>query len=1179
MDVRIISREMSELKRFVEDLKGGLSGLLAYGLSDSQRAFLIAAVKKETPRPVLVVTPDSLDARKLTDDLMYFLGPENVAIFPASSVIPYETAAKSPEFTAHRLRVMEKLLAGKNPVIVAPLQALTNKMMPPGIVKKFTIRISVGQKIKLDDMTSKLSLMGYERVDIVEGPGQYAVRGGIVDVYPMTVENPYRVEFFDDEVDSIREFSVEDQRSIEKLQEVFISPAREVVFDRETARNAAISIARELEKRKKVFEQVSSLVEGKKLEEKINEHIEKLQSGMFFESAQLYISHLYPNLSSIVDYFSHPPIVIMVEPGKIVESAKTSTFEIEETYKGLLEKGEILPSVSAMYYSPFEILENLTRVQTIYVSMLPRIPREFDVKGLYSFQFRAVASFHGKADLLVEEINDLKKKGYRTIVLSGTGERGIHLKKALEEKGLEAVFTGSVEGELLPGKVVITPGSVEKGFLISEVKFALISDLDVYGQPKIRARRPKFRREGKRIHSIEELSAGDYVVHISHGIGRYLGIETLEVDGQKRDYFALQYAGGDKLYVPTEQVEMLHKYVSPEDKPPKLNKLGSGEWAKAKAKVKESVKQMAKDLLELYAARQAMKGFAFSPDTVWQKEFEDMFPYEETPDQLTAIEEVKRDMESSKCMDRLLCGDVGYGKTEVAMRAAFKAVMDSKQVAVLVPTTILAEQHYRTFSERFAPFPVKIEVISRFKSKAQQKAILKDLRKGAIDIIIGTHRLLQKDVKFKDLGLLIVDEEQRFGVAHKEKLKQLKKNVDVLTLTATPIPRTLHMAMTGIRDMSIIETPPENRYPVQTYVVEYSDALVRDAIIREISRGGQVYYVYNVVNTIYEEAKRLSQIVPEARIAVAHGKMKERELEEVMMDFYEHKYDVLVCTTIIETGLDIPNVNTLIVISADRFGLSQLYQLRGRVGRSSTQAFAYFTYRKDKALSETAEKRLAAIRDFTEFGAGFKIALRDLEIRGAGNILGAEQHGHMMTVGYDLYCKLLAEAVRELKGEPETEKEEIQPVIDLKLSAYIPDDYISNAAQKIDVYRKVAAVESIEEAYDLEEEIEDRFGDLPEPTRNLLAVARLRVLAKRLKLSSIIQMTDIIAFKFQSASAFHKEQFSALKEVFKNKVIFQGTSVPSFFFKVRNLEGHRLLFKIEELLKEMVEFLQLPSNE
>ncbi|MFO7153142.1 MAG: transcription-repair coupling factor [Bacillota bacterium] len=1177
MDVRILSRELNELKKLIEELKGGTSGLFAYGLSDSQRAFLIAAIRKESSRPALVVAPDSLDARRIADDLAFFLGPKNVALFPASSVIPYETVAKSPEFTSHRLKVMKMLLEGESPVVVAPLQALINKMVLPEIVKKFTIRLAVGETMPLEEMAMKLSFMGYERVDIVEGPGQYAVRGGIVDVYPMTEENPYRIEFFGDEVDSIREFSVEDQRSIEKLQEVYIFPAREMVFDRETANKAAVSIAREMEERKAAFERTASLSEAQKLEEKINEHIEKLESGVLFESAQLYISHFYPRLSSIADYFSSSPVVILVEPGKIVESAKNTTFEIEETYKGLLEKGEVLPSVAEMYYPPFEVLENLLKAQTVYISMLPRIPGEFDVRGLYSFQFRSVATFHGKADLLVEEIGDLKKKGYRILILSGTGERGLHLKKALEEKGVSAVFTGSVEGELLPGNVVITPGSVEKGFLIPEIKFALISDQDIYGKPKIKAKRPKLRTGGKKIHSIEELSVGDYVVHISHGIGRYLGIETLEVDGQKKDYFALQYAGGDKLYVPTEQVEMLHKYVSPEDKPPKLNKLGSGEWAKAKAKVKESVKQMAKELLELYAARQAMKGFAFSPDTVWQKEFEEMFPYEETPDQLTAIEEVKRDMESDKCMDRLLCGDVGYGKTEVAMRAAFKAVMDSKQVAVLVPTTILAEQHYRTFSERFAPFPVKVEVISRFKSKAQQKAILKDLKAGAIDIIIGTHRLLQKDVKFKDLGLLIIDEEQRFGVAHKEKLKQLKKNVDVLTLTATPIPRTLHMAMTGIRDMSIIETPPENRYPVQTYVVEYSDSLVRDAIIRELSRGGQVYYVYNVVNTIYEEARRLSEIVPEARIAVAHGKMRESELEEVMMDFYEHKYDVLVCTTIIETGLDIPNVNTLIVVSSDRFGLSQLYQLRGRVGRSSAQAFAYFTYRKDKALNETAEKRLAAIRDFTEFGAGFKIALRDLEIRGAGNILGAEQHGHMMAVGYDLYCKLLAEAVRELRGEPE--EEEIQPVIDLKLSAYIPDDYISNAAQKIDVYRRVAAVESLSEADDLEEEIEDRFGDMPEPARNLLWVARLRVLAKKLKLSSIIQQTDAVVFKFQSAGALSPEQFLALREAFKNKVTFQGTAVPSFIFKIRNLAGYKLLFKIAEVLREMAELLQLPSNE
>ncbi|TYP50865.1 transcription-repair coupling factor [Thermosediminibacter litoriperuensis] len=1177
MDICSLSREITEFNKLAGDLERGLSGLFAYGLSDSQRAFLVAAVRKRISKPVLVVTADSLDARKLVDDLSYFLGTGNVAMFPASSVIPYETAARSPEFTAQRLKVMESLVTGKQPVVVAPLQALTNRMMPPEIVKKFTIRFRVGESVPLEEAALKISFMGYERVDTVEGRGQFAVRGGILDVYPMTVENPYRLEFFGDEVDSIREFSVEDQRSMDKLQEVFIFPAREVVFDRETAKSAAISIARELEARKKAFELTGSAQIAAQLEEKIVEHIEKLENGQFFESAQLYISHFYSRLSSLTDYFASPPLVILVEPGKIVESTKTSAFEIEETYKGLLEKGQVLPSVSEMYFTPFDILENLRKAKTVYISMLPRIPGEFEIGGLYSFQFRSVTSFHGKVDLLAEETAHLKKKGYRIVILSGTGERGKHLSRALRERGLDAAFYGTLGEELLPGQVVITPGSLEKGFQIPEIKFALISDLDVYGQPKIKQKRPKVRTGGKKITAIEELSAGDYVVHISHGIGRYLGIETLEVEGQKKDYFAIQYAGGDKLYVPTDQVEMLHKYVSPEDRPPRLNKLGSGEWAKAKARVKESVKEMAKELLELYAARQTMKGFAFSPDTVWQKEFEDMFPYEETPDQLTVIEEVKRDMESDKCMDRLLCGDVGYGKTEVAMRAAFKAVMDAKQVAVLVPTTILAEQHYRTFSERFAPFPVRVEVISRFKSKAEQKAIIKDLKNGAIDIIIGTHRLLQKDVRFKDLGLLVIDEEQRFGVAHKEKIKQLKKNVDVLTLTATPIPRTLHMAMTGIRDMSVIETPPENRYPIQTYVVEYSDSLIRDAIMRELSRGGQVYYVYNRVNTIYEEAKRLSALVPEARIAVAHGQMHENELEEVMMDFYEHKYDVLVCTTIIETGLDIPNVNTLIVISADRFGLSQLYQLRGRVGRSSAQAFAYFTYRKDKTLSEAAEKRLAAIRDFTEFGAGFKIALRDLEIRGAGNILGAEQHGHMMVVGYDLYCKLLAEAVRELRGEPE--KEEVQPVIDLKLSAYIPDDYIRNTAQKIDIYRRIAAVETLEEAGDLEEEIEDRFGDIPELTRNLLSIARLKVLAKKLKLSSIIQQNDLITFKFQSAYAMSPEQFFALSTAFQNRVNFLGTTVPAFTFKVRNMSGHKLFLRIQKLLEEMAEFLQLPSNE
>jgi len=1166
LSITRICEEIPEFDKLLKDLDRGLSNLFAYGVSDSQRAFMIASMKKKTRSQILVVTPDSLEAKRLADDLAFFLKPEEVAIFPASSVIPYETAARSLESTAQRLKVMDTLLSEKPVVMVAPVQALFNKLVPPDIVKKFTLYFKVGESVPLEDVILKLSAMGYERVDMIEGRGQFAVRGGILDVYPLTADYPYRLEFFDDVVDSIREFLPEDQRSKNSLEQIYVGPAREVVYDESTAETAAMNIARELKKRIEILGSLGHDKISRHLEDKVQEHIEKLENGLFFEAAELYISHLYPSLATITDYFTRKPVTVLIEPGRIREAQKSSAFEAEETFKGLLERGEILASQANIYYSPFEMLEELKKFKTVYMATLPKIHPEFEPQGLYSFQFRSMTPLYGKLDLLVEEITRLKRRKYRILVLSGTAERGEHMLRSLKERNLEAVLVPELE-ELQPGQVAIMPGTLERGFEEPQTKFAIISDIEVYGRPKKQQPHPRPAAKGKKIAGFQELTVGDYVVHTAHGIGKYLGVETLEVAGHKKDYFALSYAGGDKLYVPTDQVDSIQKYVGSDENPPRLNKLGGSEWNKIKSRAKEAVREMAEELIKLYAARQSMNGFCFSKDTPWQKEFEDMFPYEETSDQLTAIEEVKRDMESDKPMDRLLCGDVGYGKTEVALRAAFKAVMDAKQVAVLVPTTILAEQHYHTFSERFAPFPVKIDVISRFKSPAEQKEILKRLRSGEIDIIIGTHRLLQKDIKFKYLGLLVVDEEQRFGVSHKEKIKQLKKNVDVLTLTATPIPRTLHMAMSGVRDMSIIETPPEDRFPIQTYVVEHNESLIRDAILRELSRGGQVYYVYNRIGTIHEEARNLQVLVPEARIAVAHGQMHEDELEEVMLNFYDHNIDVLVCTTIIETGLDIPNVNTLIITSADKLGLSQLYQLRGRVGRSNRQAFAYLTYKKDRVLSETAEKRLSAIREFTEFGSGFKIALKDLEIRGAGNLLGTEQHGHMMAIGYDLYTKLLSAAVKELKGEKV--EEEVQPVIELSISAYISDEFVKNTAHKMEIYRRIAAVETIEEADDLEEEVEDRFGDIPEPARNLIEISRIKVRARKLKIASIIQQADFIRFQFRDVQALTPEMIFRLSAAFQKQLTFLGSSVPAFNFRTRGLESYKLLLRIGKILDEM----------
>ncbi len=1161
------TEEIAEFQKLVKDLSRGMSHLFAYGVSDSQRAYLIAALKNRAVPQILVVTADSLEAKKLAEDLLLFLSADEVAVFPASSVLPYETAARSPEFTAKRLKVMENLLMKKPMVVVAPIQALLTKVVAPNIVKKFTLELKVGDIIAMDDIVSKLSAMGYERVEMIEAQGQFAVRGGILDIYPLTQEYPYRLEFFDDEIDSIREFLTEDQRSIDKLDKIFVGPAREVVYDEDTAKSAAIAIAEELKQRRNLLNSLGHPELAEHLAEKVEEHIGKLSNGLFFESAELYISHLYPRLCTILDYFENRLISVLVEPGRILEAQKNAAFEVQETYKGLLERGEILASQANIYCSPFEILERLKQQRTVYFSILPKIHPEFESRKLYSFQFQSIPSFYGKLDLVVEEILRLKRRNYRIVLLSGTAERAEYLSKSLREKGIEVSIYSDEHGPLQPGQVVVMPGSLEHGFDNPNIRLAIFSDSEIYGRPKKRQTKSRPKAKGKRITDFNELNVGDYVVHITHGIGKYLGIESLEVGGHIKDYFTLMYAGGDKLYVPTNQVDLIQKYVGADDTPPKLHKLGGNEWNKAKSKAKDSIKQMAEELIKLYATRESVSGFVFSADSPWQKEFQDMFAYEETPDQLAAIEEVKRDMESPKPMDRLLCGDVGYGKTEVAMRAAFKAVMDGKQVAVLVPTTILAEQHFHTFDERFKPFPVKIESISRFKSPTEQKHILTKLKTGEIDIIIGTHRLLQKDIKFKDLGLLIVDEEQRFGVSHKEKIKQLKKNVDVLTLTATPIPRTLHMAMSGLRDMSIIETPPEDRFPIQTYVVEHNESLIRDAIMRELSRNGQVYYVYNRVQTIHEEAQKLKRLVPEARIAVAHGQMNEDELEEVMLGFYGHDYDVLVCTTIIESGLDIPNANTLIVTSADRLGLSQLYQLRGRVGRSNRQAFAYLTYKKDKVLSEAAEKRLSAIREFTEFGSGFKIALKDLEIRGAGNILGAEQHGHMMAIGYDLYTKLLAAAVKELKGEKE--EEEIRPVLELDVNAYISDKYISKPALKMEIYQRIASVDTMEEVDDLEEEVEDRFGDIPESTRNLIVISRIRVLAANLRIASIIQQGDIINIKFHDSNKLTPEMLLRIKTVMGSQVNIIGTKIPTIAVKTRSSVGIKLLLRLQKILEEL----------
>lgn len=1145
---------------------------MIYGLSDSQRSYVTALVNESVGRSQLIITPDSSSAGRLCEDLKFFLPDECVLLYPVAEVLPYELTAFSTEITSQRLKVMEKLLLGARTVVVAPIQAVFRKLPPPHIFKEHSFSVAVGEKFDIGAYSERLITMGYERSDMIDGAGQFSIRGGIMDIFSLTAEDPIRIELFDDEIDSIRVFDVMSKRSIEKIESAHIFPAKEIIITPHMAREGKYKIAAELEDRIKLYSRLNMFKYADRLREKVSYHLALLSENSYFEGIDLYISYFYDYIGTIYDYFKGDVLVSIYDPEKVIKASREFSLEQEEVYKHLFEEGHILASQSNVYYSSEDLLFYLSKIASLYYRKLPGKVEVFTVDEEISFSVKTMYPFYGKVDFLINEIKTWEDKGYKVILLSGTKERGTRIREILKENGIDFIYAETYPKKLPRGSIFIIEGSIEKGFEFPDLGLVFISDREIFGKTK-RKKTTKIKTEDSvDISTFADLNPGDYVVHVNHGIGKYLGIKTLEIQNNLRDYLSVRYKGGDMLYIPTDQVHLIQKYIgiSGEDKAPRLNKLGGTEWARTKSRVKESVKEMAEELIKLYAARKTVEGYAFSPDTPWQKEFEDMFPYEETDDQLKSIMEVKRDMESPKPMDRLICGDVGYGKTEVALRASFKAIMDGKQVGVLVPTTILAQQHYTTFTERFEKFPVNIGLLSRFKTPKEQKDIIQGLKLGTVDIVIGTHRLLQKDIKFKELGLLIIDEEQRFGVAHKERLKKMRQNVDVLTLTATPIPRTLHMALSRIRDMSIIKTPPEDRFPVQTYVLEYNELLVKEAITREMARNGQVYYVYNRVETIEREAARLAELVPEARICVAHGQMNEDELEEVMFNFYKGNYDVLVCTTIIESGIDISNVNTLIVTNSDKLGLSTLYQLRGRVGRSNKIAYAYITYQKDKILTEVAQKRLQAIKEFTEFGAGFKIALRDLEIRGAGNLLGSQQHGHMMAVGYELYCRLLDEAVKEAQGTPI--EETIEPTIDFQLSAYIDNAYINRADQKIEFYRKIAGAASIDEIYNIEEEMEDIYGDLPEPTRNLLEIAIIKIMAKQLGIDSIIQKGDNIVFSVGPLPKIKGEALVELAGRFPRRLSFDGSKTIGFIYKAKDLKGHKLLNRVRKLLDELITF-------
>ncbi|HCJ57848.1 MAG TPA: transcription-repair coupling factor [Clostridiaceae bacterium] len=1157
-------QSLEEYKYLIQSLRENAKTVEVHGISDAQKSMMAALVSKAFDRSILVITHNDILARKIYEDISFF-DQDAAVLLPTAEMIFHKIDARSNEIAINRLKALNKLGKGERVVLCASVEALLNKMPEPDYFYSKFVRVKVGEQMPVEDFTDFFAASGYERVDMIEGRGQFSVRGGIIDFYGPTEDYPVRIELFDDEIDSIRYFDTGTQRSVKKLDSVQLSPMREMLLKAGDFARASEMIEKELNKRLKLYEaSAKKKALGEKLKDKITEDIEKIRNNIYFRGIDRYSAFFYEKDLCITDYLSDF-MVVVDEPNRVRQRFDNIRLEYEEHFKSLLEEGELLPAQLNALLTYDDILLKINNKQVLCFNALLKSTADFKPQRTISFLCRSMQPFHGKINLLIDEIKLLRSRKYKILILSGNKDRGERIVETLRDDGIEALYQDSLGFELQEGHIVVIPGNLSGGFEFPSINYAVITDMEVFGGGK----RKILKKKGSAVKFFSDLKVGDYVVHESHGIGQYMGIERLKVNNVIRDYLHIRYYGNDKLYIPTDQFDLIQKYIGG-DKAPKINRLSGAEWAKTKARAKKAIEGMADELLKLYAERQQMKGFTFSRDGKWQKEFEDAFPYQETPDQLSCIEEIKRDMETDKAMDRLLCGDVGYGKTEVALRAAFKCIMDGKQVAILVPTTILAQQHFNTCNQRFGSFPIRVDMLSRFRGLKEQKQTLEALRIGAVDLVIGTHRLLQEDIVFKDLGLLIVDEEQRFGVVHKEKIKQMRQNVDVLTLTATPIPRTLHMSLIGIRDISVIEEPPEERYPVQTYVMEYNDEIVRDAILREINRGGQIYFLYNRVRTIGRMAERLRALVPEARIAAAHGQMDERLLENTMLDFYNGEYDLLLCTTIIETGLDIPNVNTIIVYDADKMGLSQLYQLRGRVGRSNRLAYAYLTYQRDKVLTEVAEKRLQAIKEFTEFGSGFKIAMRDLEIRGAGNLLGREQHGHMESIGYDLYTKLLEDTVRALTGRPL--RETIETTVEFDIEAYIPLYYIEDENQKIEIYQKIASINGVDSLYDIEEEIEDRFGDIPDSVRNLMRISFIKFLASKLGIIFVSQKPEGVLLKFKSDKYIKAEAAVKLMNEYGNKLSFMASEQPYFTLKLGKGNVDKHLKSISDFLENLAAY-------
>lgn len=1181
--MRALTTPLQELGAF-EEMRAALqkdkANLSVNGCVDSQKLHMIYGLSDGFQYKIIVTFSD-LKAKELYEDYKFY--DRNVRLYPAKDLIFYQADIHGNQLVTERIKCLKRIIEKRPMTIITTFSALMTPQVPIEVIEKNVIRIRKGGEIDEKQLAKQLVAMGYEKNYQVEAAGQFSIRGGIVDIFDLTEENPYRIELWGEEVDSIRSFDILSQRSIEKLESISIYPATELILDDAELKKGMEKIEKEAGHCEETLRSQFKTEEAARIRSHVKELKEQIFEFKSIVNLESYIHYFFKETSSFLDIFKDKKsCIFMDEPARIGEHASAIELEFKDSMIHRLEKGYILPGQMELLYSRENIASRMAKMHVVSISMMDVKNPVLKSDKKYGIEAKSMSSYNNSFEELVKDLKRYKKNGYRILLLSGSRTRAKRLAEDLREQELTAFYTENPDREIAPGEIMTYYGRVLKGFEYPMLKFAVIAESDIFGVEKKKKKKKK-TYEGQKINDFAELKVGDYVVHENHGLGIYKGIEKVEVEKVVKDYIKIEYRDGGNLYILATGLDVIQKYASADAKKPKLNKLGTQEWNKTKTKVRGAVSEVAKDLVELYAIRQQKEGFSYGRDTVWQREFEEMFPFEETEDQLNAIEATKKDMESTKIMDRLICGDVGYGKTEIAIRAAFKAVQENKQVVFLVPTTILAQQHYNTFTQRMKEFPVRVDLLSRFRTASEQKKTIQDLKKGLVDIVIGTHRVLSKDVEYKDLGLLIIDEEQRFGVTHKEKIKKLKDDIDVLTLTATPIPRTLHMSLVGIRDMSVLEEAPNERMPIQTYVMEYNEEMVREAIVRELSRNGQVYYVYNRVNNIADIAARIQSLVPEANVAFAHGQMKEHELERIMYDFINGEIDVLVSTTIIETGLDISNANTMIIHDSDNMGLSQLYQLRGRVGRSNRNAYAFLMYKRDKMLKEVAEKRLQAIKEFTDLGSGFKIAMRDLEIRGAGNLLGQKQHGHMEAVGYDLYCKMLNEAVKHLKGIDTIE--DFNTTIDLDVDAYIPPSYIVNEVQKLDIYKRIAGIENRAESEDMKEELLDRFGEIPKSVDNLLRIALIRVKAHKLYMSEIKGRNEEIRFVFHEEARIKVEQIPVLLEQYKKKLSFNPKGVPSFLYRYKKFgvvekDAEKLLELTESILEDMEKILsqKIPEN-